>query len=116
MAIKRISPGTINSRAVVHGTVAYLSGFTASDTSGGVADQTRQILTRIDEVLAEVGSDKTRILAAQIILADIKTRDEMNGVWTAWLDKAHLPARMCTGGVLHSPATLVEIMVTAAVD
>jgi len=67
-------------------------------------------------VLAEAGSDKTRILAAQIILADIATRDEMNAVWSAWLDKAHLPARMCTGGALHSPTCLVEIMVTAAVD
>lgn len=115
MAIKRISPGTINSRAVVHGGVAYLSGFTAGEAGGSVAEQTRQILKRIDEVLAEVGSDKTRLLSAQIILADIKTRDEMNGVWSAWLDKAHLPARMCTGGTLNGPV-LVEIMVTAAVD
>jgi enamine deaminase RidA (YjgF/YER057c/UK114 family) len=115
MAIKRINPGTINSNAVVHGGVAYLSGFTAADKSGGVAGQTKHILDRIDQVLAEVGSDKTRILAAQIILADVAARDEMNAVWRAWLDKADLPARMCTGGTLQAPDTLVEIMVTAAV-
>jgi enamine deaminase RidA (YjgF/YER057c/UK114 family) len=116
MAITRISPGTINSAAVTHGNVAYLSGFTAADKAGGVAGQTKQILDRIDKVLAEVGSDKTRILSAQIVLSDISKREEMNAVWRAWLDKAYLPARMTTGGALGSPDTLVEIMVTAAID
>jgi enamine deaminase RidA (YjgF/YER057c/UK114 family) len=116
MAIRRISPGTVNSRAVVYNNVAYLSGYTADDKTGGVAGQTRQILDKIDKALAECGSDKTRLLSAVVVLADISKREELNGVWKTWVAQADLPARMAHQGALGTPDTLVEIMVTAATD
>jgi len=116
MAITRITPGTINSRAVTHGNVVYLSGFTADDKSADIVGQTKQILAKVDAVLADAGTDKTKLLAAVVVLADIKQRDAMNGPWRDWLNGANLPARMAHQGALATPDTLVEIMVTAATD
>jgi enamine deaminase RidA (YjgF/YER057c/UK114 family) len=116
MAITRITPGTVNSRAVKHGNVVYLSGFTADDKTADVAGQTQQILAKIDAVLGEAGSDKTRMLSAVVVLKDIAQRDALNVVWRKWVDAAHLPARMAHQGALATPDTLVEIMVTAATD
>ena len=76
--------------------------------------QTADILARIDARLAELGSDKTRILMANIWLADIATFDEMNAAWDAWVDHAHLPARATVEARLASPDYLVEIAVVAA--
>ena len=113
MDITRIQPGNWNSRAVVHGDTVYLSGIVADDKSASMKDQTANILAKIDAVLAQAGTDKTRILSATVYLAEMDLKDEMNEAWMAWMDADHPPARAAVGTRL-TPGTLVEIMVSAA--
>lgn len=103
------------SQAVVHRGVAYLAGIVADEAVPSVGDQTRQILAKIDRLLAAVGSDKTHLLKASIWLTDIRRFDEMNAVWEAWVAQGHTPARATVEARLAGPGYLVEIMVEAAV-
>ena len=94
MTIQRIRPGPRMSGAVVHGDTVYLAGQVANATAGrSVAEQTQEILSIIDGLLAEAGSDKSKLLMANIWLTDIATFQEMNGVWDAWVAPGHAPAR-----------------------
>ena len=113
MTIRRIEPGKRMSQAVVHGGVAYLAGQVGAPGES-VAEQTRAVLAQIDRLLAEAGSDKSRILSATIWLADIAGFAEMNSVWDAWVDPANPPARATGESKLAAPEYVVEIIVTAA--
>ncbi len=102
------------SQATVHGDTVYLAGIVADQRKGtSVADQTRQVLARIDELLAKTGSDKSRLLKATIWLRDIASFDEMNSVWDAWVVPGETPARACVESRMAAPDILVEIQVTA---
>jgi len=114
MTIERIAPGARMSGAVVHGDTVYLSGHVSADRSQGVRGQTAAVLARIEERLAACGSDKSKLLAVTIWLADISTFDEMNEVWDAWVDRANPPARATVQAKLASPDYLVEIAAIAA--
>lgn len=114
MRIERFEPTPILSNAVVHGNTVYLAGIVAEDPSADVQGQTRQILSRIDALLAQCGSDKSHLLSAQIWLTDIGNRAAMNAVWSSWVDPLNLPVRACVEAKLADPRLLVEIMVTAA--
>ncbi len=83
--IERLHTNSRMSQAVIHGDTVYLAGQVAADNSADVAGQTKQILQQIDGLLAESGSDKTKILMATIWLSDIDTFDDMNGEWDAWV-------------------------------
>lgn len=115
MAIERMQKGERMSQIVVHGDVVYLAGQVALETPDqSVTAQTQDILARIDTLLAEAGTDKSRLLSATIWLTDIRYYDEMNTVWDAWIDPANPPARACVESKLATPKYDVEIMVTAA--
>ncbi len=113
--IRRIGAGPRMSKAVVRGKAVYTAGQVAEKTKGGaVADQTREILGLIDELLAEAGTDKSRILSATVYLSDISTFAEMNSVWDVWVDKENPPARATVEAKLVTPDYKVEIAVIAA--
>lgn len=115
MSINRIEVGKRMSQAVVHNDTVYLAGQVAHEAAGkSVAEQTREILANIDSLLAQAGTDKTRLLSAQIWLADIATFSEMNEVWDAWVAEGNTPARACVESKLAAPQFTVEIMVVAA--
>ena len=115
MSIERIESGTRMSQAVVHGEMVFLAGQVAQDAPGAsVAEQTRAILTRIDALLAKAGTDKTKLLTANIWLTDIAAFDEMNAVWDAWLAPGCAPARATVESRLAAPHYAVEIAVSAA--
>ena len=115
MSIQRLHKGPRMSQVVKHGDTVYTAGQVAQRAPGAsVADQTRDILARIDELLAEAGTDKSRLLSATIWLADIATFDEMNGVWDAWIDPDNPPCRACVQSTLAAPQFTVEIGVIAA--
>jgi enamine deaminase RidA (YjgF/YER057c/UK114 family) len=116
MAIKRLKPGPRMSQAVVHGNIAYLAGQVAENPVPSVGEQTRQILATIDGLLTEAGTDKSKLLSANIWMTDIGRFDEMNAVWDAWVAPGNAPARATVQAALARPALLVEIMVTAALD
>jgi enamine deaminase RidA (YjgF/YER057c/UK114 family) len=111
--IIRTSPGKVLSQAVEYHNFVYLAGMTADDTSQDVAGQTKQILAKIDAALETHGTDNTRLLQAQIWVKDIRDRDAMNAVWTAWLPEGGAPVRACVEASMADPRLLVEIMVTA---
>ena len=112
--ITRIKGGPRMSQAVVHGNTVYLAGQVASDHSADTAGQTREILATIDGLLAEAGTDKTRVLAATVYLADMSTFNQMNAAWEAWVAPGCAPARATVQASLASPAYRVEIVITAA--
>jgi enamine deaminase RidA (YjgF/YER057c/UK114 family) len=112
--IERIHPGRRMSRAVVHAGTVYLAGHVADDTSADAAGQTREILAKIDDVLAEAGTDKSRLLSATVWLADIASYDAMNEIWDAWVSPGNPPARACVEARLAAPDYTVEIAVIAA--
>ena len=114
--IQRLQAGPRMSQAVIHGNLVYLAGQVADDPSQDVPGQTRQVLDSIDRLLAEAGSDKTRILTATIYLADIATFPQMNLVWDTWVPQGHTPARATVEAKLAAPAYKVEIQVIAALE
>ena len=115
MTIKRLHSTTRMSQTVIHGDTIYLAGQVAQGKPGAsAAEQTRDIIERIDGLLAEAGSDKTKLLRATIWLADMGDFEEMNGVWDAWLAQGHAPARACVESPLASPKFGVEIGIIAA--
>ena len=112
-AIKRIETGPRMSQAVIHNGTVYLAG-QVGKPGEPVAEQTREVLAQIDRLLAECGSDKTRILSAQVWLADMADFAEMNAVWDAWVAPGHAPARATGESALATPDYQVEIIVVAA--
>ena len=112
--IVRLQVGPRMSQAVCHGGVVHLAGQVAEDVSLDVSGQTRQVLAAIDRLLAEAGSDKTRILQANVYLADIADFAAMNAVWDAWVPQGQTPARATVEAKLAAPAYRVEIQVIAA--
>jgi enamine deaminase RidA (YjgF/YER057c/UK114 family) len=116
MIIKRIGVGKRMSAATVYGGVARLAGFVAEKTAGkSVKEQTAEILSLIDATLKEAGTDKTRILKANIWLTNIGTFAQMNEAWDAWVPQGHTPARATVESKLAAPGLDVEIMVEAAI-
>ena len=113
MSITRRHSGQRMSQIVIHGDTVYLAGQVASDASADIRTQTRQVLEKIDSLLAEAGSDNTRILSAQVWLANIGHFAAMNEVWDAWIPEGHAPARACIEARLARPELLVEIGVIA---
>lgn len=115
--IKRIKVGNRMSQAVVHGNTVYLAGQVAQAAAGeSVTKQTEAILAQIDGLLAEAGTDKSKLLTANIWLSDISDFNEMNAVWDAWVVPANTPCRACVESKLAAPQYTVEIMVTAALS
>jgi len=115
MSIERIGVGPRMAKAVVHGDTVYLSGQVADKTAGrSVGEQTKEILEIIDGLLATAGSDKSKILSANIWLTDIRTFAEMNAVWDAWVVQGHTPARATVESKLAAPPYAVEIACIAA--
>jgi enamine deaminase RidA (YjgF/YER057c/UK114 family) len=117
MSTKRFDVGPRMSQCVVHGNTVYTAGQVAQGARGAsVAEQTRDILATIDQLLAQAGTDKSKLLTANIWLTDIGTFDQMNQVWDAWVSPGNPPARACVESRLAHPDYKVEIMVTAARD
>lgn len=111
--IKREKGNGRMSQIVTHGDTIYLAGQTGKPGES-VTAQTKAILDSIDALLAEAGSDKTKILQAIIWLDDMRAFAEMNEVWDAWVVEGHEPARACGSAHLATREHLVEITVIAA--
>jgi len=115
MTLQRFDVGARMSEMAVHNGVCYLAGQVAEDGSQDIYGQTRQVLAAIDALLAKAGTDKTRILRAQIYLADISDFPGMNSVWDTWVVTGHTPPRATVQAALAKAEWKIEIVVTAAV-
>jgi enamine deaminase RidA (YjgF/YER057c/UK114 family) len=113
--IQRFDVAARLSEMVVHNGVAYLAGQVPADATQDITGQTTQVLAAIDALLARAGSDRTRVLRAQIFLADLADFTGMNKAWDAWVPAGHAPARATVLARLAKPEWKVEIVVTAAV-
>jgi enamine deaminase RidA (YjgF/YER057c/UK114 family) len=103
------------SDAAIHNGTVYLAGQVADDATQDIVGQTQQVLSTIDRLLAEAGSNKSRLLMTQIFLADLADFDGMNSVWDAWVAPGHAPPRATVQALLARPDWRIEIVVTAAV-
>lgn len=113
--IKRINVEARYSDVAVYGGVAYLAGQVPEDLSLDLYEQTKQVLSIIDRLLEQVGSDKDHILMTQIFITDIEQISEMNRAWDEWVSRTHAPPRATVEAKLADPGYLVEIVVTAAI-
>jgi enamine deaminase RidA (YjgF/YER057c/UK114 family) len=113
MSIERIGAGSRMSQAVIHGNTVYLAG-QVGVAGESVTAQTEVILSKIEDLLAKAGSDKSKLLQATIWLKDMNDFAEMNAVWDAWIDPANPPTRACGESALATPDYTVEIIVVAA--
>lgn len=102
------------SRIVKHNGVIYLCGQVCKDASEGITEQTRSMLAKVDELLAQAGSDREHILSATIYVKDMLYFSDMNAVWDAWVPEGHAPARACVAAKMAREELLVEISVVAA--
>lgn len=113
-AIQRFHLGKRMSEMTVYNGVAYLAGQVSGNLSGDIKQQTADVLASIDKLLAEAGSDKKRILRAEIFLKDIADFASMNMVWELWVPEGHTPARATVQAAMYHPDCRVEILITAA--
>jgi len=113
MSITRHHTNQRMSQIVVHGDTVYLAGQVAADAGADISVQTQQVLEKIDTLLAEAGSDKSKILSAQIWIASMGHFAKMNEVWDAWVPSGNAPARACIEARLASPELLVEVGIIA---
>lgn len=112
--IQRFDVGPRMSEMAVHNGTVYLAGQVADDEREDIAGQTRQVLASIDALLAQAGTDKSKILRAEIFLADMGDFAAMNAVWDQWVVAGNTPPRATVQAALAKPAWKIEIVVTAA--
>jgi enamine deaminase RidA (YjgF/YER057c/UK114 family) len=113
--IQRFEVGPRMSEMAVHNGTVYLAGQVAGDATQDIRGQTRQVLAAVDVLLARAGSDKAKILRAQIYLADLADFAAMNAVWEAWVVPGQTPPRATVQAALARPQWKIEVVVTAAV-
>lgn len=113
--VQRFDVGARLSEMAVHNGTVYLAGQIADDATQDIGGQTRQVLAAVDALLARAGSDKSKILMAQIYLADLADFDGMNAVWDAWVSAGNAPPRATVQAALAKPEWKIEMVVTAAV-
>ena len=112
--IQRFHVGVRLSEMAVHNGTVYLAGQVPDDPTKDIAGQTAEVLANIDKLLTEAGTNKSRILMAQIFLADLADFPAMNAVWDAWVVAGQTPPRATVQAKLARPEWLIEVVVTAA--
>ena len=112
--VQRYEVGARMCEMAVHNGVCYLAGQVAVSGAPSIEAQTREVLGAIDALLTLAGSDKTKVLRAQIFLADLADFAGMNAVWDQWVVPGHTPPRATVQAALAKPEWKVEIVVTAA--
>jgi enamine deaminase RidA (YjgF/YER057c/UK114 family) len=112
--IKRHHPGGSLSRLVEFGNLVFVAGTTADDRSASCKGQTEEVLRKIEKLLAEGGSSKSRILWCNVWVNDMREKEQMDAAWQAWVDPDNKPARATVEARLGTPDTKVEIMMIAA--
>ena len=114
--IKRLGVGPRMSEIAVHNGTIYLAGQVADKSAGqGIAAQTKEVLGMIDALLAQAGSDKSKLLHCQIFISDMADFAAMNTAWDQWVTPGHTPPRATVEAALARPGWLIEMVVIAAV-
>jgi enamine deaminase RidA (YjgF/YER057c/UK114 family) len=116
MTIKRLGDATSIADASIHGNIVYLAGVVPEDpVPSSIYEQAKNVFAQIDQVLKEAGTDKSRLLRAQIFIADMATFDDMNRAWKEWIPTGNAPARATVEAKLYDRRWGLEVVATAAV-
>jgi enamine deaminase RidA (YjgF/YER057c/UK114 family) len=116
MTIKRLGDATSIADASIHGNIVYLAGVVPEDpVPSSIYEQAKNVFAQIDQVLKEAGTDKSRLLRAQIFIADMATFDDMNRAWKEWIPAGNAPARATVEAKLYDRRWGLEVVATAAV-
>ncbi|XP_003746129.1 2-iminobutanoate/2-iminopropanoate deaminase [Galendromus occidentalis] len=108
------------SHAVRLGQIVYTSGQVGSDPKtrtlvpGGIAEETRQALTNLRNILESAGSGLSSVAKCTVFLADMKEFADMNKVYAEFFP-TQLPARSAFQVVELPMKARVEIQAVAAV-
>lgn len=116
MTITRFDPGKRFAAAVRHNDTVYIAGQVADTPTASVEVQTKEVLAKIDAILAQAGSSKAKLLSMNVYLSNIADIDAMNRAFDAWVDTANLPVRATVEARLASPDLRVEMTAIAAAD
>ena len=109
------------SRAVRVGSWVSVAGTTAATSDGGavggddVAEQTREILRRIEVALREVGATVSHVVRTRIYVTDIDRWEEVGRAHGEVFGDIRPAASMVEVNRLIEPALLVEIEVDAVI-
>ncbi|SEH66505.1 Enamine deaminase RidA, house cleaning of reactive enamine intermediates, YjgF/YER057c/UK114 family [Rheinheimera pacifica] len=114
MTIQRILPASRYSEAVIVNSLIFCAGMVPSTTSSNATLQTEDVLAQIDALLAQCGSDKTKLVDATIYLADMADYAAMNLAWDNWVAPGQAPARATVEAKLADPGWKIEIKIIAA--
>lgn len=114
-SIKRFHVGPRFSESALYNKVLYISGQVPDDGTKDIVGQTAEVLKMIDDRLAEAGSDKSKILMAQVFLASMDDYAGMNVAWDNWVANNNAPPRATVQAPLAKSEWRIEIVVTAAI-
>lgn len=102
------------SRVVKAAGLVFIGGQTSADPAPDVKIQTAKVLEKIDGFLEKAGIERTRLVSAQVWLANIEREFAgMNEVWDAWMPQGCAPTRATVEAKLALPHLLVEIAAVA---
>lgn len=113
MSITRYESTAVYSKCVEANGTVYTAGIVPANLAADIKGQTQEVLAEIDRLLALAGTDKSKIVMANVWLADVRHREGANEAWTAWLGGKNAPARATVEAKLVDPRMLVEIAVVA---
>jgi enamine deaminase RidA (YjgF/YER057c/UK114 family) len=111
--IKRYQVGSRMSQAVAAGGLLYVAGQVADARKASLEEQTHDVLGKIEVLLKEAGTDKSKLVAVNVFLPQIGDFDAMNAVYDRWIDPANPPARACVEARLADPDLRVEMTAVA---
>lgn len=112
--IQRIGDSSRFSAITIHNGTVYLAGQVSQLTDGGIADQSADVFAKVDALLAEAGTEKSRVLSVQIWLKTMADYAGMNEIWDKWIDSGNPPVRVCVEAPMAKPHYLIEVLVVAA--
>lgn len=113
--ITKLDSNNTLSEIIIHNGVVYLAGQVPNDDSLDIKGQSREVFANIDAALTKAGTDKSKILSAQVFITDLKNFDDFNNEWNEWVKNTTPPARATIEAKLVNPNWLIEIMIIAAV-
>ncbi len=112
--IQRFESNHVLSDVSIFNKVVYLAGQVPDDATLDIVGQTQQVLANIDKMLSLAGTDKSRLLSAQVFIKNLSDFDAFNAEWIKWLEGITPPSRATIQANLVNPDWLIEIMVIAS--
>ena len=112
--IEKMGSNAVMSAITIFNKVVYLSGQVPKTTVADIEQQTKEVLATIDALLAQAGTEKSRLLSAQLFVKNLTDFAQVNAIYVEWMQGCTPPSRATIQADLVNPDWLIEIAVTAA--